>query len=128
MGQQGDKAGVNHLDRVHSIPCVLCAKLGLTQLTRTTAHHVRTGQGASQRADDMLTAAICEECHQGPQGVHGDRGRLKMAGLSELMLVALTLRVLYVAPAKSAPTKRQAAPKRKGSTDRPSKLLPRSAA
>lgn len=119
---------MNHLDRVHSIQCVLCAKLGLVQRTPTTAHHVRTGQGASQRADDMLSAALCQDCHQGPQGVHGDRSRLKLAGVTELALVGLTLRVLYVNPAKSSPTKRQAQPKRKGSTDRPSKLLPRSSA
>lgn len=116
---------MNHLERVHSIPCVLCTKLGMTQRTPTAAHHVRTGQGASQRAADMLCAALCWDCHQGPQGVHGDRSRLKAAHVTELSLVAITLQALYVVPVTSKPTKRQSAAKRKGSTDRPSKLLPR---
>lgn len=116
---------MNHLERVHSIPCVLCAKLGLTQGTPTTAHHVRTGQGASQRAADMLCASLCHDCHQGPQGVHGDRSRLKAAHVTELSLVGITLQALYVTPVKSSPTKRQAQPKRKGSTERPSKIVPR---
>lgn len=89
-----NKAEQRHLTRVRGLPCVLCRLLGVPQTTHTTAHHIREGQGMSQRAPDMLTVALCRECHQGPQGIHGDRTLLKIAKVSELGLLALTLEAL----------------------------------
>lgn len=88
------KAELRHLIRVRGLPCVLCTLLGTPQTSHTTAHHIREGQGMSQRAPDMLTVALCRECHQGKQGIHGDRTLLKIAKVSELGLLALTLEAL----------------------------------
>lgn len=88
------KIAKRHMSRVRGLPCVLCALLNLPQGSHTQAHHIRDGQGMSQRADDMLTVALCHECHQGPQGVHGDRTLLRIAKVTELGLLALTLEAL----------------------------------
>jgi hypothetical protein len=77
--------GKRHLARVHEIPCVIC---GAHQVE---AHHIREGQGMSQRAHDLLTAALCPDCHRGPLGVHGDKSLLRIQKLTELDLVAMTL-------------------------------------
>lgn len=88
------KKAARHMSRVRGLPCVLCAALGMPQASHTTAHHIREGQGMAQRAHDMLTVALCRECHQGPQGVHGDRTLLRIAKVSELDLLAITLEAL----------------------------------
>jgi hypothetical protein len=80
-----------HLMRVRALACVLCDQLGMEQSAPTTAHHVRAGQGMSQRADHLLAVALCHDCHQGDDGIHGTRQRLRMAKLDELDLLALTL-------------------------------------
>ena len=79
------------LGRVKALPCVLCDALGVPQAGPTQAHHIRDGQGMGQRASDYLTAALCRECHQGPQGVHGDRTLLRLAKVEEIDLVAMTI-------------------------------------
>lgn len=76
-----------HLSRVLGMDCVLCARLGLTQAGRTYAHHVRTGQGMAQRASDFLAIPLCYSCHQGDQGIHGDRSLLRVAKCEELDLL-----------------------------------------
>ena len=86
--------GKQYMERVASIPCVLCSHLGEKQGSRTYVHHVREGKGASQRASDYLAVALCWGCHQGPHGVHGDRAFMKIAKLSELDLLAKTIAAL----------------------------------
>lgn len=54
-------------------------------------HHIREGQGMSQRASDFLTIPLCPDCHQGPQGVHGDRTLMRVYKLSELDMLANTI-------------------------------------
>jgi len=85
-----------HLARVHSVPCVLCMYLGFGP-TPSTAHHIRDGQGGAQKAPDFLTAALCQEHHQGDTGIHGLGTRAFEARykLSELDLVAMTLEAVY---------------------------------
>lgn len=72
-----------YLARVHELPCVLCTELGIEQTTPTAAHHVRHGQGMSQRAPDWLACALCWDCHQGPTGLHGNRQRFRQAKWDE---------------------------------------------
>ena len=87
--------GSRHMGRVARVPCVLCARMGLGE-TPAQVHHLKYGQGASDRADDMLTVALCPEHHTGASGVH----KLKEHGLylryrcSELDLLADTLRAM----------------------------------
>lgn len=83
-----------HKDRVASLPCQLCAALGQPQGKRTEVHHIREGQGLSQRASDFLAIAMCTDCHRGPLGLHGDRTLLKLAKASELSLLAATYEAL----------------------------------
>lgn len=78
-----------HLNRVHDVPCVLCGAMPVE------AHHMREGQGMSQRASDWFSIALCPECHRGPLGIHGDRTLLRIKKLDELDLVAMTLEALY---------------------------------
>ena len=88
--------GKRHVWRVKSLPCVLCKHLGLDAYPPSDAHHIREGQGAAQRADDMLTAALCKEHHQGASGVHGlgRKGFYSRYKLDELDLLAMTLEAL----------------------------------
>jgi hypothetical protein len=82
-------AGKRHLSRVHDIPCVLCGSMPVE------AHHIRDGQGMSQRATDWMAVALCADCHRGPLGIHGDRTMMRIHKVSELDLVAKTLEALY---------------------------------
>ena len=86
--------GKHHLGKVAALPCALCEMLDQPQQGRTTVHHIRAGQGLSQRASDFLTVPLCHECHQGPNGVHGDQALLRIAKTGELDLLADTIRKL----------------------------------
>lgn len=87
--------GKRHMGKVAKVPCVLCARMGLGE-TPAQVHHLKIGQGASDRASDMLVIALCPAHHTGPEGVH----QLKEHGLylryrcSELDLLADTLEAL----------------------------------
>lgn len=61
--------------------------------TPAQVHHVREGQGMSQRASNFLTVPLCPEHHQGSTGLHGlgTNAFERTYGLSELDLLALTL-------------------------------------
>jgi hypothetical protein len=81
-----------HMARVKRLRCVLCRRLGQEQTTITDVHHLREEQGGAQRASNWLVAALCHGgCHQGPHGIHGDRGRLRQAKATEIDLLAWTL-------------------------------------
>ena len=75
---------------VAKLPCVLCETLGQGPAA-AHVHHIREGQGASQRASDFLTIPLCPECHQGRHGIHGDRALLRVAKMTELDLLAVTV-------------------------------------
>ena len=83
-------AGKRHLSRVAALPCVLCGALPVER------HHIREGQGAAQRAQDLLTVALCPDHHRGPNGLHGlgTRGFYTRYKLDELDLLAMTLEKL----------------------------------
>lgn len=89
-----DALGRNHMAAVASLSCVLCERLGLEQMGRTTVHHARFAAGNGQRSDDFLTIALCADCHQGKQGIHGNRQRLYQANVDEPQLLADTYRAL----------------------------------
>lgn len=90
------KAIQRYHDAVQSLGCVLCDMLDLMPTSRTTLHHIREGQGMGQRASDWLVVPLCEDCHQGKGGIHGDRSLLKIAKVEELDLLAETQRRLFV--------------------------------
>lgn len=78
-----------HMARVAELPCCLC------QTQPVEVHHVREGQGMSQRAGNWITLPLCPDCHRGPKGVHGDRSMLRITKKTELDLVDETLAALY---------------------------------
>jgi len=84
----------DYLGRVKSLECVLCSLLGQAQESVTEAHHIRTGHGLGDRASDFLTVALCVECHRGTHGFHGTKALMRIAKLSELDLLAETIRLL----------------------------------
>jgi len=74
---------------VASLGCVLCRHLGLGD-TPANLHHVREGQGMSQRSSDWLVIPLCKEHHQGKTGIHGGKFYL-LWKMDEMDLLALTL-------------------------------------
>ena len=78
-----------HMDRVASLHCCLCGSQPVQ------VHHIREGQGMSQRASNWLTIPLCPQCHTGPMGVHGDKTMLRVKKTTELELLAETYRVIY---------------------------------
>lgn len=82
------KAEKRYMDRVASLPCVLCGAHGVQ------VHHVREGQGMAQRSQNWLTVALCPDCHTGSAGIHGNRNRLRLQKLDEIDLLAKTIEAL----------------------------------
>lgn len=78
-----------YLDRVRELPCFICQKPA-----PSSAHHIRAGMGKSQKASDFLTIPLCHEHHQGRSGIHGDRSEMRLRKLTELDLLADTIRRL----------------------------------
>lgn len=56
------------LSRVAGLGCIVCKNLGFGE-TPAEIHHVRTGQGAGQRADHRKTIPLCHQHHR--VGGHG---------------------------------------------------------
>lgn len=84
-----------HMGRVAELGCVLCRHLGYGP-TPATVHHIREGQGMSQRSSNFLTVPLCPEHHQGASGLHGlgVRGFNTRYKLDELDLLAMTIELL----------------------------------
>ncbi len=51
---------------VAELGCLICG-------SPANLHHVREGQGMSQRASDWLVVPLCREHHQGNTGIHSGR-------------------------------------------------------
>jgi hypothetical protein len=81
-------AGKRHMDRVAQLPCCVCGAHGVQ------VHHIREGQGMAQRASDFLTIPVCPDCHQGPNGIHGNRSLMRIQKVGELDLLARTIEAL----------------------------------
>lgn len=87
------KAEREYVGRVAALGCLVCDALGYGQ-TPAEVHHVREGQGASQRASNWLAVPLCPEHHRGSRGLHGDRSDLRMVKMDEMDLLAETIRRL----------------------------------
>lgn len=85
-----------HLDRIARIGCILCRHLDIGH-TPAQIHHLRTGQGMSQRAPHWLGIPLCAEHHLGPTGLHGmgTRAFERHYRLSETDLLALTIEATW---------------------------------
>lgn len=85
-------ASKRHMDKVATIGCILCQRLGYGA-TPAALHHIREGQGMGQRAGDCLVIPLCHEHHQGASGIHGlgTRAFGRTYGVSELDLLNETI-------------------------------------
>lgn len=83
------------MGRVAALGCILCRVLRLGH-TPATIHHIRAGQGLSQRSSHFDTIPLCPGHHQGDTGLHGlgTRGFERLYGLSESDLLTGTRRLL----------------------------------
>lgn len=81
------------MGRVAALGCALCRRRGIPG-TPAQVHHIRYGAGAGRKSPDWLTIPLCEQCHTGPHGIHGDRRLFKVAGVDELDLLADTIALL----------------------------------
>jgi hypothetical protein len=79
-----------YMGRVASLGCLLCDLLGRSDVP-AQVHHLRQGQGMSQRAQNYLTVPLCPDCHTGTHGVHGDKQLLRQAKIDEMDLLAMTI-------------------------------------
>jgi hypothetical protein len=89
MKHAATAAEKRYMGRVAELPCAVCGAPG-----PSAVHHIREGQGGAQRAPHWLTVPLCPHCHQGPQGIHGDRSAWRLRKLSELDALADTIRRL----------------------------------
>ena len=83
-------AGKRYMSKVAEQGCSLCRVIGYDD-TPAEVHHIRSGQGAAQRASDFLVIPLCPEHHRGTHGIHGDREAFRNANVSELDLLADTI-------------------------------------
>ena len=90
-------ASRRHMARVARVPCVLCRHMGMGD-SPAEVHHMKYGTGASDRASDYLTIALCERHHkvEYPESVHAlkERGLRLRYNLSEIDLLAMTLEAI----------------------------------
>lgn len=87
--------GKRHMGKVARVPCVICTLMGLGD-TPALVHHMKLGAGASDRASDFLTIAVCQEHHVGQSGIHTlkEHGLRLRYNVSELDLLAMTLEAI----------------------------------
>jgi hypothetical protein len=57
-------------------------------------HHLRTGQGASMRANHYLVIPLCRKHHQGDFSIHASKRQFENIYGSELDLLAETIKLL----------------------------------
>jgi hypothetical protein len=90
------RAEREHMGRVAKMSCICCYLLDRRQESKTDVHHVRVGIGGAQRAGHFCTVPLChEDCHQGKNGVHGDKTYLRILKITEIDLLNATLERLY---------------------------------
>ena len=79
---------------VARVPCVLCAYMGLGD-SPSEVHHMKFSTGASDRASDYTTIALCVRHHrvEYPDSVHAlkEKGLRLRYNVSEIDLLAMTI-------------------------------------
>lgn len=79
------QAEIEHQTKVAEMGCIVCQLRLDVQHGDTYIHHVRVN---AKRHDNHLNVLpLCFECHQGREGVHGDKSRLRDTGKTELELL-----------------------------------------
>ena len=76
-----------HMGRVAELGCIICNE-------PAQVHHIRDGQGMSQRASNWLVIPLCHGHHIGALSVHKTAKQFANIYGSELELLAATLEKL----------------------------------
>lgn len=76
--------------KLTEIGCILCRHIG-TPGTPAEIHHLRSGQGMSQRAPHDRTIPLCAYHHRSKEGYHGlgKRGFEATYGVTEIDLLEM---------------------------------------
>jgi hypothetical protein len=69
-----------HMERVKLTACAVCDAGPPVE-----AHHIRQGLHRS-------TVGLCQECHRGPNGWHGNKSLWRIRKMDELDALEITLR------------------------------------
>lgn len=77
-----------YMGRIAKLPCACCGG------SPVEVHHIRSGVGLSQRSSNYLTIPLCTPCHRGSTGIHGDKSMMKVHKISELDMLADTIRII----------------------------------
>ena len=88
MTKSKTKAERKWLSIIAQLPCQVCGA------EPAQIHHIRYGQGTSQRASHFLTVPICYDCHQGPGGIHVDRSLWRVRKMGEMDALSNTIKTL----------------------------------
>lgn len=78
--------------RLRLLPCVVCVALGRPQPNPChELHHL--GDPSTSERNEYAKVPICDEHHQGPEGIHGlhRRGFVHKNGITDLVLLTLTV-------------------------------------
>jgi hypothetical protein len=73
----------DHLRRVKESGCAVCGAGGFVE-----AHHMQQGC-------HWTTIGLCDHCHRGPQGWHGDKTLWRIYKMNEVEALNETLRRVY---------------------------------
>jgi hypothetical protein len=87
--KKASKTEKAYINAVANLSCALCGDRPVE------VHHIREGQGMSQRASHYLTIPLCHRCHRQENGIHGDRTLLRIYKKTELDLLAETIERLF---------------------------------
>lgn len=87
MKKSATKDELSYMGAVKELSCAVCDQPGPSD-----AHHVRTGQGMSQRAGNYCVVPLCNDCHQGKDGIHGTQFAWKLRKMSEMDALDHTIR------------------------------------
>jgi hypothetical protein len=93
MSEAPTVAEQDHLTLIASLACVLCARME-KRTWPVHVHHIREGRGMAQRSVHFLTIPLCPECHQGQNGIHGNRSLLYINKIGEIDLLGDTMALI----------------------------------
>lgn len=79
-----------HMGLVATLPCSLCLAN-----PPSNVHHILQGRTPGRKVGPWLTIPLCWHCHQGPQGIHGDKALWKVYKKSEFDCLNDTLEAIY---------------------------------
>jgi hypothetical protein len=77
------RAESEHMGKVKESGCAVCGAAGVVE-----AHHTKQG-------NHFTTIALCDACHRGPMGIHGDKTLWRIYKMDENDALNETLRRIY---------------------------------